>query len=56
MAKKSEAVRQRAGIAMGETMGVPQGTGTPRYKHGGAVDKTVLKKYGNGFRKHSKEK
>ena len=51
MAKKSEAVRQRAGLAMGETMGVPQGTGTPRYKKGGAVDKTTFKKYGNGFRK-----
>lgn len=51
MAKKSEAVRQRAGIAMGESMGVPQGTGTPRFKKGGSVDKTAFKKYGNGFRK-----
>lgn len=51
--KGSQAVRQRAGIAMGESMGVPQGTGKPRFKKGGAVDKTQIKNYGTGVRRHA---
>jgi hypothetical protein len=53
MAKGSSggAVRQRAALAMGQSAGVPTGTGTPRFKRGGSVSKTTFKKYGNGFRK-----
>jgi hypothetical protein len=55
MAKdSSSAVRLRAGLAMGKSMGVPTGTGTKRFKKGGSVDKTTFTKYGNGFRKGGK--
>ena len=51
-----EAVRQRYAVATGKDAGLPKPSGKPRIKSGGKVDKTELKKYGNGFRAHGKKK
>lgn len=48
----NQAVRQRAALAMGESAGIPAPSGKPRFSKGERVDKTELKKYGNGFRRH----
>jgi hypothetical protein len=50
----AEAVRQRYAVATGKDAGLPKPSSTPRAKHGGRVDKTEMKKYGNGFRAHKK--
>lgn len=48
-----EAVRQRYAVATGKSAGIPTGSAKPRFSKGARVDKTEIKKYGNGFRKHA---